>query len=183
MEYILLQPLQTNNPSLNVSLVERKYELTTDEKKLILHEASGAYSGFVVKKILPLHLQTQSMRDKKCDLTFKLNVYMKNTSRSEMQHEVRTIQFWFATNSEKERMTYSNSFFHNLFKGDNFPKDYFMFLLRIMQIFKALKAIQQLKIEIEQTGQTQPPSSPSKYSFLFSIHIFVFIFARLFVYL
>jgi hypothetical protein len=60
-------------------------------------------------------------------------------------------------------MTCSNSFFHNLFKGDNFPKDYFMFLLRVMQIFKALKSLGQLKIEIEKIGPAQPVNSPSKY--------------------
>ena len=59
-------------------------------------------------------------------------------------------------------MTCSNSFFHNLFKGDNFPKDYFMFLLKVMQIFKALKPISLLKIEIEKIGAPQPLSTPSK---------------------
>ena len=72
------------------------------------------------------------------------------------------IEFWFSTQSESERMTCSNSFFHNLFKGDNFPKDYFMFLLRVMQIFKALKSLGQLKIEIEKISPAQPVNSPSK---------------------
>lgn len=58
-------------------------------------------------------------------------------------------------------MTCSNSFFHNLFKGDNFPKDYFMFLLKVMQIFKALKSISQLKIDFEKIGLPQPIQATS----------------------
>jgi hypothetical protein len=74
-------------------------------------------------------------------------------------------------------MTYSNSFFHNLFKGDNFPKDYFMFLLKVMQIFKALKAISQLKIEFIKVGSPQPIAAPSNFelvSFKMNFSIFYF---------
>ena len=85
-----------------------------------------------------------------------------------IKKEARIIEFWFSTQSESERMTCSNSFFHNLFKGDNFPKDYFMFLLRVMQIFKALKSLSQLKIEIEKIGQPKPLNSPSKSNYLYS---------------
>ena len=85
------------------------------------------------------------------------------TSNNTINQELRILQFWFSTNSDKERLTCSNSFFHNLFKGDNFPKDYFTFLLKVMQIFKALKPISQLKIEFEKLGNPQPISAPSKY--------------------
>ena len=172
MEYIILQPMQTRNKGSNVSLVQRQSSLTPEEERLVLHEAGGPFSGFVVKKLLPLHMQQHSAlvtSAAKCDLSFRLNVFMRHhhkpaaeassasivneSSMSSIQQEQRTIEFWFATNaSQAERMTCSNSFFHNLFKGDNFPKDYFMFLLRIMQIFKALKPIVQLRIDIEQIG-------------------------------
>ena len=72
-------------------------------------------------------------------------------------------------------MTYSNSFFHNLFKGDNFPKDYFMFLLKVMQIFKALKAIAQLKIEFIKVGGPQPITAPSNQLVAFRIQLLFFI--------
>lgn len=158
MEYIILQPLQAKFDNLNVSLIERKYSITADEEKLILHEAGGPFSGFIVKKVLPIAMQP--VNQKKSDVSFKLNVFMRHSNHSEMQQEQRTIEFWFATQSESERMTCSNSFFHNLFKGDNFPKDYFMFLLRVMQIFKALKSLSQLKIEIEKIGTPKPLDSP-----------------------
>lgn len=152
MEFILLQPLQTEDTDrLNVSLIERKKELTAEEEALIIHEASGPYSGFIIKKVLPFNVQLE-----KCHLSFKLKVYMRQSGQKNMQHEQRTLQFWFSTQSQKDRMTCSNSFFHNLFKGDNFPKDYFMFLLRVMQIFKALKPISLLKIDIEKIGAPQP---------------------------
>ena len=61
-------------------------------------------------------------------------------------------------------MNYSNSFFYNLFKGDNFPKDYFNFLLKVMQIFKALKPIMQLKVEIEQIGVAENMGSQCNHS-------------------
>lgn len=187
MEFIILQPLQTNKKDLNTSLIQRKFEITPEEESLILHEAGGPYSGFVVKKIIPLGSQQQALNLDKCDLSFKLNVFMKHATLPEMQQvfeenlfhnkfiqfylikkktvkEQRVLQFWFSTDSAKDRMTCSNSFFHNLFKGDNFPKDYFMFLLKIMQIFKVLKPIRQLKIEIEKVGSPQPLGSQCKIS-------------------
>ena len=59
----------------------------------------------------------------------------------------------------------TTSFFHNLYKGDGFPKDYFEFLLKVMQIFKALKQVRQLKIEILQIGDAQPVNPPSNLYF------------------
>lgn len=85
MEYIILQPLATNNQDLNVSLIERKATITQEEENLILHEADGAYSGFIVKKMLPAHLQTFEMRNENGDVSFKLNVFMKHATNPEMQ--------------------------------------------------------------------------------------------------
>lgn len=91
MEFIILQPLQTNNANLNTSLIERKSQLTQDEENLILHEAGGPFSGFIVKKIQPLDFQQFS---DKSDLSFKLNVYMKHTVLPGMQ-QVFMIYFKF----------------------------------------------------------------------------------------
>jgi hypothetical protein len=85
MEYIILQPLQTRNVNSNVSLIERKYTITPDEEKLILHEAGGPFSGFIVKKILPLNMQNDVGIQRNGDVSFKLNVYMKHANSSEMQ--------------------------------------------------------------------------------------------------
>lgn len=83
-----------------------------------------------------------------------------------LKKEQRVLQFWFSTQSQSDRMTWSNSFFHNLLKGD-FPKDYFMFLLKIMQIVKGLKGISHLKIEIEKLGIPQPVEIKCKFSNMF----------------
>lgn len=157
MEYIILQPLQTNNDKLNVSIIQRKQEITAEEESLILHEAGGPFAGFIIKKMLPVSLQARYLGNfEQSDLSFKLNTFMKHaTKTNEYTHEQRTLQFWFAPVTERDRMNYSNSFFHNLFKGDNFPKDYFNFLLRVMQIFKALKPIMQLRVEIENLGSSE----------------------------
>jgi hypothetical protein len=90
MEYILLQPLQTNNPNLNVSLVERRYDLTPEEEAHILHEAGGPFAGFVIKKIIPKHLAPKLS---KCDVSFKLNVFMKHSNHSDMQQVSKFILF------------------------------------------------------------------------------------------
>ena len=74
--------------------------------------------------------------------------------------------FWFSTQSEKERHTITTSFFHNLYKGDGFPKDYFEFLLKVMQIIKVLKQVRQLKIEFQQIGEPQPLNPPSKFTII-----------------
>lgn len=68
-----------------------------------------------------------------------------------IEKEVRILEFWFGSASQQDRMTCLNSFFHNLLKGD-FPKDYFLFLLKTMQIVKGLRGISLLKIEIERLG-------------------------------
>jgi hypothetical protein len=85
MEYIILQPLQTKNTSISVSIVERKVNITPEEEKLILHEAGGAYSGFIVKKILPLNYQPSIYTNEKGDSSFKLNVFMRHATNPEMQ--------------------------------------------------------------------------------------------------
>ncbi len=61
--------------------------LTQDEEGLIEHKAGGPFSGFVVKKILPLHMQRTLSLDK-CHLSFKLNVFMKRAGNEseDMQH-------------------------------------------------------------------------------------------------
>ena len=87
MEFILLQPLQTTNAErFNVSLIERKYEITPEEENLILHEAGGPFAGFIVKKILPLSMQGDLLLDE-CHLSFKLNIYMRYSDKktAEMQ--------------------------------------------------------------------------------------------------
>lgn len=158
MEYILLQPLQTANKNLNVSLIERKYKITSDEEKLILHEADdGAYNGFVVKKLLPL--QSQQSIPTTSHLMFKLTAFMRNVAKNEVQRELRTLEFGFGTNVEREQFDCSNAFFRSLFETDNFPKDYFMFLLRIMLIVKELKPISFLKVSIEKVGEPQHPNN------------------------
>ena len=162
MEFILLQPLQTANKNLNVSLIERKYKITSDEESLILHEAdAGPYNGFVIKKILPTHLQQPINAMPSCHLMFKLTAFMRNLAKNEVQREQRTLEFWFGTNVESERFDCSNAFFRSLFETDNFPKDYFMFLLRIMLIVKELKPISSLKVSIEKIGEPQYPNNPT----------------------
>jgi hypothetical protein len=130
MEYIILQPIQTNNEKLNVSIIERKYQLSREEESLILHEAGGPFAGFIIKKMIPNSMHIKTVDTEKAHLYFKLNVYVKHANKPDIQQEQRTIQFWFSTESSNQRLTYSNSFFHNLFKGDNFPRDYFNFLLK-----------------------------------------------------
>lgn len=81
MEYIILQPLESGEINRNVSLIERKYELNEYEQSLILHESGGPFSGFIVKKPLPLDMQKQLIQLTKCDLSFKLKVLMKNVNQ------------------------------------------------------------------------------------------------------
>ena len=93
MEYIILQPLQTKSDKLNVSIIERKTNISLEEEKLILHEAGGTYSGFIVKKILPLNLQSSSFTSEKGDSSFKLNVFMRHSTNPEMQQVILFFKF------------------------------------------------------------------------------------------
>ncbi len=76
---------------------------------------------------------------------------------------MRSLKFWFYESSEEEQMGYSHDFFRILFRNDNFPKDYFTFVLRLMQLIKAFTPIKQLKLEIEKVGQPLPVGSTSKF--------------------
>ena len=162
MDYIVLEPLQSEQSALNVSVIERKFDISPEEHKLLLHEAEGPFAGFIVKKALPIQLQNKLVNLQKSDFSFKLKVLMKHASLPEVQQEQRVFKFWFLTNDEKERVKCSNIFFRNLYKGDDFPKDYFAFLLRCMQIIKALKPIAKIRIEIEKIGDPQPLGFQSK---------------------
>jgi hypothetical protein len=48
-----------------------------------------------------------------------------------------------------------------MFKNE-FPKDYFTFILLLMQMVKGFKPIDSLKVEIEKTGAPMPIGSPSE---------------------
>lgn len=85
MEFIILQPLQTNSKDLNVSLIQRRHELTPDEESSILHEGDGQYEGFVIKKSMPQHMQA-SLNLAPCHLLCKLKLYMKHATNSETRH-------------------------------------------------------------------------------------------------
>lgn len=85
MEYIILQPLESVEASKNISLVERKNEITEYEQSLILHESGGPFAGFIVKKAMPLNVQTRLIQLTKCDLSFKLKVLMKNANQPMFQ--------------------------------------------------------------------------------------------------
>lgn len=158
MEYIVLEPLVSKKPGVNQSIIERKSKITPDEEKLILHEAEGSFSGFIVKQPISLQHQETMLNFRKFDLSFKLKILMKHLTLAEEQQEQRVLKFWFINNDKKEHLTCSNMFFRNLFKND-FPRDYFSFLLRIMQMIKALKSIVRVKVEIEKIGNPQPLGS------------------------
>lgn len=66
-------------------------------------------------------------------------------------------------------MGYSHNFFQILFR-DNFPKDYFTFILRLMQLLRAFAPIKKIKLEIQTIGTPLPLGSPSK--FLLKIECF-----------
>ncbi len=57
-------------------------------------------------------------------------------------------------------MSYSHNFFQILFR-DNFPKDYFTFILRLMQLLRAFSPIKKLKLDIATIGTPLPLGSPS----------------------
>ncbi|RMZ95820.1 hypothetical protein BpHYR1_017278 [Brachionus plicatilis] len=158
MEYIVLEPLVSKNTGLNLSIIERKTKITAEEEKLILHEAEGSFTGFIVKKPMPLLIQESLLNFRKSDLSFKLKVLMKHLTLAQEQQEQRVLTFWFINADKKEHLNCSNMFFRNLFKQD-FPRDYFSFLLRIMQIIKVVKSISRVKVEIEKIGSPKPLGS------------------------
>jgi hypothetical protein len=80
MEYIVMTPL-LQSKTLNVTLIERKSEISDDEERGILHKAGGQYTGFIVNKSL---LQPIDELEP-CQLSFKLNVYMKHAQLDEIQ--------------------------------------------------------------------------------------------------
>lgn len=149
MDFIVLTPLLKSSRK-NVSLIEKLKELDINEETSVMHKAGGPYNGFIIRKYSPELKNTLN----KSHLSFKLNIYVRNANNGgEIQHEYRTIQFWFVAQSNKElHIGYCNEFFKNLFKN-SFPKDYFSFLLLQMQLLKAFKPIEKILVEIEKIGE------------------------------
>lgn len=81
MEYIILQPLESIDINKNISLIERKTDLTEFEQSLVIHESGGPFAGFIVKKSMPIDLQNQVLRLSKSDMTSKIKVLMKSANQ------------------------------------------------------------------------------------------------------
>ncbi len=67
---------------LNITLIERKLqnELTLEDEGSILHKAGGPFTGFIINK----HASKELVKEP-CHLSFKLNVYMRHATNSEIQ--------------------------------------------------------------------------------------------------
>lgn len=142
-----------------ITLIERKATLTQDEERSVLHAAGGKFAGFVVNNYSPERIAAFRAPH----FSFKFNVFVRNTASQQMQQETRTIQFIFCDSSEDDRIKYCDEFFRIMFKNE-FPKDYFTFILLLMQMIKGFKPIDSLKVEIEKTGALMPIGSPTKES-------------------
>lgn len=71
---------------LSITLIERKLqnELTNEDEASVLHKAGGPFTGFIINKQASKEL-TASLSREPCHLSFKLNVYMRRTTNSEIQ--------------------------------------------------------------------------------------------------
>jgi hypothetical protein len=90
MEFIVMTPILKSD-KLNITLIERKLqnELTNEDEASILHKAGGPFTGFIINKHASKELNASLSREP-CHLSFKLNVYMRRSSNSEIQQVFQT---------------------------------------------------------------------------------------------
>ena len=71
---------------LNTTLIERKLqnELSSEDEGSILHKAGGPFTGFIINKQASKEL-IASLNREPCHLSFKLNVYMRRATNSDIQ--------------------------------------------------------------------------------------------------
>ncbi|CAF4221574.1 unnamed protein product [Rotaria socialis] len=142
-EYVVLIPLQ-KTAILNIVLIERRRVSDITDKN-ILHIGSGRNVDFIIyKNSLPVQSDNEPSQ-----FSSQFKVFMMDKRTQELNQENRILRFWFYSLEQNQCLYDANELLRALFKSDEFPRDYFSFIKRLMELLRMFTRIRKIELEIQ----------------------------------
>ncbi|CAF0887766.1 unnamed protein product [Rotaria sordida] len=143
-EYIVLIPLKKTSTINKVSIERRYIDDTTD--KNILYIGNGTNVDFIIYKNAQLIVQDNESHQ----FSTQFKVFMIDKQTKKLHQENRTLYFWFNNHfKQNQYVNDTNEFLRTLFKSNEFPRDYFSFIKRLMELLRLFSNIRKLELEIQ----------------------------------
>ncbi|CAF1010450.1 unnamed protein product [Rotaria sordida] len=142
-EYVILIPLEKTSTINIVSIERRKVNDITD--KNILHIGSGRNVDFIIyKNSLPAQPDNEPVQ-----FSSQFKVFMIDKKTQELHQENRILRLWFYSLTQNQCLYDANELIRLLFKSDEFPRDYFSFIKRLMELLRMFTRIRKIELEIQ----------------------------------
>ncbi|CAF2675522.1 unnamed protein product [Rotaria sp. Silwood2] len=142
-EYVVLIPLEKTSTLNIVSIERRKVADITD--KNILHIGSGRNVDFIIYK----NSQPARSDNEPVQFSSQFKVFMTDKKTQELHQENRTLRLWFYSLTQNQCLYDANELIRSLFKSDEFPRDYFSFIKRLMELLRMFTRIRKIELEIQ----------------------------------
>ncbi|CAF1022702.1 unnamed protein product [Rotaria sordida] len=142
-EYVILIPLQKTS-TINIVLIERR-KVNDITDKNILHIGSGRNVDFIIyKNSLPAQPDNEPVQ-----FSSQFKVFMIDKKTQELHQENRILRLWFYSLTQNQCLYDANELIRLLFKSDEFPRDYFSFIKRLMELLRMFTRIRKIELEIQ----------------------------------
>ena len=79
----------------------------------------------------------------------RFKVFMTDKSTPEIHQENRTLNLWFHNFVQEQCLFDAQAMMRALFKSDEFPRDYFSFIKRLMEFLRMFTRIRKIELEIQ----------------------------------
>ncbi|CAF0873416.1 unnamed protein product [Adineta steineri] len=146
-EYVVLIPLHKTS-TINTVLIERRKVADITDKN-ILHIGSGRNVDFIIYKN-----SEPAIRDNEpVQFSSQFKVFMTDKQTDEIHQENRTLRLWFYNLTQNQCLSDAHEFIRSLFKSDEFPRDYFSFIKRLMELLRMFTRIRKIELEIQTINQ------------------------------
>ncbi|CAF0984238.1 unnamed protein product [Adineta steineri] len=142
-EYIVLIPLQKTS-TVNIVSIERQ-NLVDKTDKNILHIGSGLNDDFIIYK----NSQSVQEENEPVEFSSRFKVFMIDKQTKKIHQENRILHFWFYDLQTDECVNETNEFMRVLLKSNEFPRDYFSFIKRLMELLRTFSIIRKIQLEIQ----------------------------------
>ena len=94
----------------------------------------------------------------------RFKVFMTDKSTREIHQENRTLRLWFHNFVQDQCLFDAQAMMRALFKSDEFPRDYFSFIKRLMEFLRMFNRIRKIELEIQTLeGNELDIDHPSRY--------------------
>jgi len=101
-------------------------------------------------------------------------VFVKDKKTQNLHQENRILRLWFFKPNQDDSLRDGHEFIRTLFKSDEFPKDYFSFIKRLMELLRKYTKIRKIELEIQTiTNQHVDIDNPRMSTFSFRFCFFL----------